>query len=116
VASARRSEQHGIYFGLIDSMITEVISVIIYQYPPMITISCKRTKTVDLQSALFEYIRQSHHETHPEAFKWDAAEWQRLRREYEDVVNGATELRISSAETISRCPVHGTFAKKRADK
>jgi hypothetical protein len=67
----------------------------------MITLSFKRTRTVDLQSAIFEHIRQSHQETHPEAYKKDAAEWQRLRREYEDVVNG-TELHVSSADTISR--------------
>ena len=95
VANAREDRKAKNFIDLVD------LGVYLRNHTDMISLSFKRTRTVDVQSALFEHIRQSHQETHPEAFKWDAAYWQQLRSDYETVVNG-TELHISNRDPIAK--------------
>lgn len=49
--------------------------------PNQLTLPFKTTEPVPLRSALREYIRSAHTETHPDAFKWDINKWEAMRKE-----------------------------------
>ena len=58
-----------------------------------LTIPSKRTTpSVQIRSAVREYIRENHSDTHPDAFSWDIDRWEQLRKEATDDVIRATRV------------------------
>ena len=58
-----------------------------------LTIPSKKTaSSLPIKSAVREYIRANHPDTHPDAFAWDIDRWEQLRREATESVIRATRV------------------------
>ncbi|EIW57583.1 BRO1-domain-containing protein [Trametes versicolor FP-101664 SS1] len=49
--------------------------------PNQLSIPCKKTYTIPIRQAVRDYILSHHHDTHPDAYRWDIGHWEKLRAE-----------------------------------
>ena len=49
--------------------------------PNQLSIPFKRTYTVPIRDAVRDYILAHHTDTHPDAYRWDVGQWEKLRAE-----------------------------------
>ena len=55
----------------------------------MLSIPFKKTQEIPLRQSIRDYITQHHTDVHPDAFKWDIARWETLRK---DAVGGVVHV------------------------
>lgn len=49
--------------------------------PNQLTIPFKKTYVVPIRDAVRQYILSSYRDTHPDAYRWDIAHWETLRKD-----------------------------------
>jgi hypothetical protein len=81
----------------------------------MIALPFKRSTPPDIAPAVEQHIARTHPETHPDAFRWDIAEWVQNREAYQRAasddgihVNGLEAIAKSVAPSIGRVSVTDT--------
>ena len=47
--------------------------------PNQLSVPFKRTYAIPLREAVREYISSHYTDTHPDAYRWDIAQWEKLR-------------------------------------
>ena len=66
--------------------------------PNQLSIPFKKTYTVPIRDAVRDYILAHHTDTHPDAYRWDVGQWEKLR-----AVAISSVVHVDRVEALIRC-------------
>ena len=73
--------------------------------PNQLSIPFKRTYVIPIREAVREYILSHYADAHPDAYRWDIGQWEKLRAEATTGV-----VHIDRVNALIRCDIHNQVA------